>query len=121
MSASINTTVWPSCASAVPRLADVVVLPTPPLPDVMTIARPLPMTDSLDAGREVSRQPAVVVLDDDRVAGRICDLGVRSSRGAIGCTHDHAPDAKLLRLEPKREGETDGLADAGVGPGRPAA
>ena len=39
-SASTSTTVAPRCASAVPRLAVVVVLPTPPLPDVTTIARP---------------------------------------------------------------------------------
>src|SRR5579883_1408593 len=39
-SASIRATRAPRRASAVPRFAVVVVLPTPPLPDVMTIARP---------------------------------------------------------------------------------
>ena len=39
-SASTNTTDAPRCASAVPRFAVVVVFPTPPLPDVTTIARP---------------------------------------------------------------------------------
>src|SRR5664279_1621568 len=39
-SASTSATLAPACASAVPMLAVVVVLPTPPFPEVMTIARP---------------------------------------------------------------------------------
>src|SRR5919198_4895966 len=35
-SKSTTTTVWPVCASAAPRAAVDVVLPTPPLPDVTT-------------------------------------------------------------------------------------
>src|SRR5664279_2358274 len=39
-SASTSATLAPACASAVPMLAVVVVLPTPPFPEVMTMARP---------------------------------------------------------------------------------
>ena len=40
MSASISATFSPSAASAIPRFAVVVVLPTPPLPEVITITLP---------------------------------------------------------------------------------
>ncbi len=41
MSVSIMHTFCPRIAKAVPKFADVVVLPTPPLPDVTTIASPM--------------------------------------------------------------------------------
>src|SRR3979409_2311326 len=87
MSASISTTVMPSCAIAAPRLAVVVVLPTPPLPDVMTIARPMSSPAFwLDAGGQAARQAvgksSGEPLDHDGVAGGVCDLGAVA--GAVG-------------------------------------
>ena len=41
ISVSIKTTLEPLLASAVPILADVVVLPTPPFPEVITITLPV--------------------------------------------------------------------------------
>src|SRR5215471_19279168 len=42
MSKSITTIVWPVCASAAPKAAVDVVLPTPPFPDVTTTTLPNP-------------------------------------------------------------------------------
>src|SRR6266508_2146000 len=44
MSKSITTTVWPVRASAVPKAAVDVVLPTPPFPDVTTTTLPISVT-----------------------------------------------------------------------------
>src|SRR5215510_3340935 len=112
MSASIRTTVCPCCASAVPRLAVVVVLPTPPLPDVMTIA--LPMELLLEAGGERARQPAPVFFDDDVLAHDVGDLGVGSWLVAVGGARDDPADAQLVRLQPQRDDEGGGGPDPGV-------
>ena len=41
MSVSTNTTFFPLIANAAPKFAVVVVFPTPPFPDVMTITSPI--------------------------------------------------------------------------------
>src|SRR6185312_5535144 len=71
------------------------------------------MTPS-DAGREVARKLAEVALDDDRVAGDVCDLRVGRRGGVLARARDLAPDPQLLRLEAEREDEADVLADRGV-------
>src|SRR5262249_41697435 len=113
MSASTRTTVCPSAASAAPRFAVVVVLPTPPLPEVMTMARPMTV-DSLDAGGEIAWQFAQVTFDDDSAAGAVRDLRLERRLVAVARARDLATDAQLLRLEPQRQDEADVLPDAGV-------
>src|SRR5678816_1903043 len=113
ISASTSTTECPSAASAAPRFAVVVVLPTPPLPEVMTMARPMTV-DSLDAGGEIARQFAEITFNDDSAAGAVRDLRLVRRRVAIARTRDLAADAKLLRLEPQRQDEAHVLPDSGV-------
>src|SRR5688572_14650490 len=90
MSASTRATECPSCARAAPRLAVVVVLPTPPLPDVMTIA--LPMELLLKAGGEDAGQPTAVLLDDDGSVDDVGDLGGRPRDAAVVAACDAASD-----------------------------
>src|ERR1043165_8056780 len=97
MSASINTTLIPSCAIAAPRLQVVVVLPTPPLPDVMTIARPSAFL--LHAGGKAARKSSKEPLDHDGLAGGVRDLGAAARAVRIAGAGDHAPDPQLLRLQ----------------------
>src|SRR5262245_24381856 len=97
MSASISTTLAPSCAMAAPRLHVVVVLPTPPLPDVMTIARP--MSVLLHARGKAARKSSQEPLDHDGLAGDICDLGTAARPVCIARARDHAADPQLLRLQ----------------------
>src|ERR1051325_6396999 len=102
MSASISTTLMPSCAIAAPRLAVVVVLPTPPLPDVMTIARPmLSPTCSRQGRSEVVQETA---------RPRWTARAVR-----IAGTGDPAPDPQLLWLQRQREDAPRIAADRRVG------
>src|SRR5258705_9778923 len=101
MSASISTTLIPSCAMAAPRLQVVVVLPTPPLPDVMTIARP--MVFLLHARGKAARKSSQEALDHDGLAGGVCDLGAVARPIGVAGAGDHAPDPQLLRLQ--RQGD----------------
>src|SRR5262249_17661625 len=107
MSASTSTTCLPRRASAVPRFAVVVVLPTPPFPDVMTMARPISFLLTL------SRRSALVRLDDDATLGRVRDFGgaLRVVAG-VGRAGDQAPDANLLRIQAQRD-DVAGIAAAG--------
>src|SRR3954465_3811757 len=98
MSASISTTLIPSCAIAAPRLAVVVVLPTPPLPDVMTIARPM-LCCLLHACGKAAGKSSREPLDHDGLAGDIRDLGAAARAVRIAGPGDHAPDPELLRLQ----------------------
>src|ERR1041384_496942 len=86
MSASISTTLPPSCAIAAPRLQVVVVFPTPPLPDVMTIARP--MNVLLHACGKAARKSSQEPLDHDGLAGGVCDLGTVARTVGIGRAGD---------------------------------
>src|SRR5215470_18224985 len=90
MSASTSTTLAPSCAIAAPRLQVVVVLPTPPLPDVMTIARP--MSVLLHTRGQAARKSSPEPLDHDGLGGGVCDLGAVAGTVRIGRAGDHAAD-----------------------------
>src|SRR6185436_12167945 len=103
ISASTSTTLAPSCAMAVPRLHVVVVLPTPPLPDVMTIARP--MSVLLHARGKAARKSSQEPLDHDGLAGGISDLGSAARAVCVCCSRHHAPDPQLLRLQRERNDE----------------
>src|SRR5688500_8052566 len=104
MSASISTTLCPSWASPVPRLAVAVVLPTPPLPEVMTMARPMKFLLS-GGGDQAARKSSLVPLDHDGAAGGVGDLGPLTGGVRLSCPRHQATDAQLLRLETKREDE----------------
>src|SRR5215510_7226285 len=112
MSASISTTLMPSCAMAVPRLQVVVVFPTPPLPDVMTIARP--MSVLLHARGKAAGKSSKEPLDHDGLAGGIRDLRAAAGAVRVAGAGDHAPDPELLRLQRQRDDAAGITADRRV-------
>src|SRR5687768_2254278 len=77
MSASTTATFLPSLARATPRFAVVVVLPTPPLPEVTTMHSLMGVLHFASAHRE----PAAVVLQDD---GSVLDMGDLGREAAAG-------------------------------------
>src|SRR5579863_1480955 len=93
MSASTSTTERPSLASAQPTFAVVVVLPTPPFPEVMTID--LPLTLFLRSRRRFYRDVAV---SDARHLRHWMTHALLVRRGY----GDGARDAQLHRFEAKR-------------------
>src|SRR5258705_9795886 len=112
MSASISTTLLPSCAIAAPRLQVVVVLPTPPLPEVMTIARPMRIL--LHARGKAARKSSSETLDHDGLAGEKRDLGAVCRAIGFARARDATTDPQLLRLQRQREDEAGLAADPGV-------
>src|SRR5262249_5683827 len=96
MSPSMHTTLPPRAASATAILAQVVVLPTPPLPEVMV--RTLPVIDPVSGSSAVSRlsAPRAPALGYDAPFANVRHLGFRlalmSRRGG-----DQVCDPQLRR------------------------
>src|SRR5690606_1514102 len=104
MSVSTMHTFFPKRASAVPMLADVVVLPTPPLPEVMTIASPMPRSLS---PVDVAAGPYPVqignLVDLHQAVVQIGEFHERLLQAAFfRRPADDAGDAKLRRLHVAR-------------------
>src|SRR5262245_36471369 len=107
MSASTSTTFLPCRAIAVPRLAVVVVLPTPPLPDVTTMARPIrfPPVAALRA-LSVAGQLAQVRFDDDAAGRRVSDFGPARVCIRLARARDQSSNPNLLRRKPQGQDES---------------
>ena len=81
ISASIKQTLYPSLAMDIPRFALVVVLPTPPLPDVITITRVSSDSASTDTGSAESSDAAARVVQREVREGKT--TGVCRGRGEV--------------------------------------
>ncbi|CDN41843.1 hypothetical protein BN871_AN_00040 [Paenibacillus sp. P22] len=103
ISVSTMATFLPSRARAVPRLADVVVLPTPPLPDVMTIASPMPL-HPFEQHRLLAHPRELVHLVD--LHPPVLQVGILhggvSRHPFLGRTADDIRNAQLRRPQQRR-------------------
>src|SRR5258705_158453 len=100
MSASMQATLLPNSASATARLAVAVVLPTPPLPEVIVITRAVILCYPFRPNDQ--RLFAAPLFGDNLPPSNIGDLRLRPASRRLRADGDVAGDAKLHRAHVQR-------------------